>query len=830
MRHRYSSRVADRLHPVVGAGVAARGLLAAAVAISVGGVSSHARAQTAPQASASNGEAATRDYQIPAGSLSTTLTRYAVEAGVLLSVDAAMTAGRTSPGLVGRHAVLDGFRLLLAGTGLEAVASANGYTLRPAPPAADDSGTVLPAVKVSADAELARTALPEPYADTRIARGASIGVLGARDLLETPASIKSYTAEAIRDQIAFTSNDIAARDASFTITNAATLNNSTAGRLRGFRIEPFESTYDGFTTVADRRYPLEMLERVEILKGPTSIYTGVVGGVGGTLNYVSKKPLETPLTRVTGLYASSGQGGAQLDVSRRFGADQAYGLRVNLSQRDGETAIDDLSERSTVGHVAFNWRNERINVDAQYGFLEARTQGGAGGYFYGADVPIGAAPDGDKVSGPDWDDRRARSEFLRAVVDVQIIEGLSAFAVFGANASYERFVGLLPSVLDAAGNADSFLFTQEGEQDWGDSYNVDLGLRGRLQTGPVLHRMTLSFSQRRAKAAFSDLAIAPGYVQAPLKIYDPASYEGTSPTFTGGRFFPFSDNQTQGLVLADELSVLEDRLRLTAGLRYTNFDNDSFNFAADTAADEVRNYSADNWSPSAGLLYRWTPQLSVYGNYLRAVETAAVAPVQAVNAGQTIAPGIAEQFEIGAKLDLGKVGVTASLFEIDRPSTFIDPDTRVFGLFGRNRHRGLEFDVFGEPLPGVRTLLSYAFLDAQVRVSDDPALIGKVPVSVPDHVLVINLDADLPGLAGAAVTANLRYVDRQFYDRDNARSIPDFTILDLGARYPMSLGGYAVVGRANITNLLGKDYFQSTDFALQTGAPRTFLLSVEVNL
>lgn len=54
-----------------------------------------------------------RSYEVPAGSLSAALTRFAGLAGVNLSVDPALVSGRSSAGLSGEYAVEEGFAQLL---------------------------------------------------------------------------------------------------------------------------------------------------------------------------------------------------------------------------------------------------------------------------------------------------------------------------------------------------------------------------------------------------------------------------------------------------------------------------------------------------------------------------------------------------------------------------------------------------------------------------------------------------------------------------------------------------------------------------------------------
>lgn len=786
-----------------------------------------AQAATPPSAAISQAalDGPARPLAIAAGSLGGALSQAAVRLGLALSFDPALTEGRNSLALSGNFTPRQAFGQLLSGSGLEVVVKTDGSlglqraktALAPAP----ESDRSLAAVTVRESADVLGEQLAKPLPGGELARGAGIGVLGQRDLFELPVSVKSFTEQAIRDRIAFTSNDVVSRDASFTGTGDASLNGSTAGRLRGFRVEPFESTYDGFSSVASRRYSVEFLERVDILKGPTTLFTGAIGGVGGTLNYVSKKPLEQPLSRVTLGFFEQGQYGVHADISRRFGVDDALGLRLNLAQRDGETAIDGVDEKSRVAHLAFNWRNEVANLDVQYGHLQERVRGASGGYFFGSGQAITPPPRGSQVSGPDWDTRATRDEFLRAALDVKLSDGWSAFAVLGTGKNRERFFGLgSPSVINAAGDADSGPFVQNGDAR---TRSADLGLRGRFRTGPVNHALTLSYAHYRNASAFQDLGTDPGYVQPRFNIYNPASYEGPAPALVGsGQFFPFTENTVRGLVLVDELSLLDDRLKVTAGLRHTRIGVDTFRFGAATPDGRPSGiYNATDTSPSFGVLYKFTPQISVYGNLLKAVEAASTAPVDAVNAGAIIPPGVATQREVGAKFDFGSLGLTTALFEIERPSTYTDPASRVFGQFGRNRHRGLEVDLFGEPTKGLRTQFSYTYLDAKVLRNQNPALEGNRPVSVPRNVLVFSADADVPGFPGLAVLAGVRHVGRQFYYLINQRSIASFTVFDAGARYSFKSGSVPMVLRLGVNNLFDKDHYQFADFTVQSGAPRT---------
>jgi len=122
--------------------------LLAMTAASPGWAQAPAERVAAPKASAQ------RAYNIPAGNLAQVLTRFAAEAGVILSFDAALVQSRASSGLHGSFSVEGGFAALLQGLSLQLHHDANGYTLRRtsakpvASPVIDDKVEDLPTVEV----------------------------------------------------------------------------------------------------------------------------------------------------------------------------------------------------------------------------------------------------------------------------------------------------------------------------------------------------------------------------------------------------------------------------------------------------------------------------------------------------------------------------------------------------------------------------------------------------------------------------------------------------------------------------------------------------------
>lgn len=74
-----------------------------------------------------------RTYNISAGALAQVISRFAAEAGVILSFDATLLQGRQSIGLRGSHSVDEGFVVLLQSHSLQAQRDTHGYSIRRLP-------------------------------------------------------------------------------------------------------------------------------------------------------------------------------------------------------------------------------------------------------------------------------------------------------------------------------------------------------------------------------------------------------------------------------------------------------------------------------------------------------------------------------------------------------------------------------------------------------------------------------------------------------------------------------------------------------------------------
>src|SRR5690606_10274770 len=131
-----------------------------------------------------------------------------------------------------------------------------------------------------------------------------------------------------------------------------------------------EIAFDGMYGVASTEgNMLEGIERVEILKGPSTLLNGAGprGTAGGGINLVPKRADSEPLTQLTATYFSRRNVGAHADIGRRFGSEQQFGIRVNGMYRDGDAAVDDESRREHMLSAGLDYQGERLRVSLDAG-------------------------------------------------------------------------------------------------------------------------------------------------------------------------------------------------------------------------------------------------------------------------------------------------------------------------------------------------------------------------------------------------------------------------------------------------------------------------------
>ncbi|SDQ78451.1 iron complex outermembrane recepter protein [Pseudomonas sp. UC 17F4] len=774
-------------------------------------------ASLAPPAALADG--ASRSYQVPAGELGTALTRFAAQAGVSLSVDPGLVNGRRSAGLSGSFSVDEGFARLLQGSGLQLQpVTAGAYTLVPTPQSGD-------AVEIAPTSILGAHSGGDDdgqrYAGGQVARRGSQGLLGSRDFMETPFSMTTYTSEAIKGQQARTLGDLIASDPSVRATNPA------GGRfeqftIRGFSLFNSDVAYNGlYGILPTYSIDMEMADRVDIIKGPSQLINGISprGSVGGGINVVPKRASDTPITEFTGNYASDSQVGGAVDIGRRFGEDGKFGLRLNGVKQAGDTEWDQQSVDREMAVLGLDFRGERLRLSSDVGHTERNTDAPQERVIVGANAKVPDAGDVRRNYAQAWSKARTNDTFGTVNAEFDLNDSLMAYGAVGARKSNHDFLRHNVPVSNDAGD-----FSVQ-PRDFTRDENVrtaTAGLRSWFATGPVSHEFNLA-----ANYFYMDFENGGGrYAAGPSNLYNPR------PTPTPGtrlRSDPkvYTENRFSGVALSDTLGFFDQRLLLTLGARWQRVQVDDWSdgIKGDTAYDE------EKLSPSGGILFKLSDQLSLYANYMEGLSQGKIAPSTSINEDQIFAPFISRQVEVGAKYDLGNFALTASAFRIKQPAYETNATTRVFGPNGKRENKGIELNVFGEPLKGFRLLGGVMYIDSELTDTVGASFDGNRAPATPEYNLSLSAEYDVPALAGLTLTARGIHSSSQYLDQANSKQIDGWERYDLGARYAFKVDDKAITLRASVENVLDEHYWSSagasddSEAGLTLSTPRTYLVS-----
>ncbi|MDA7418682.1 TonB-dependent receptor [Xenophilus arseniciresistens] len=699
-----------------------------------------------------------------------------------------------------------------------------------------EAGT-LNTVTVEASADASAEGLAKPFAGGQVARGGRVGILGTQDVMETPFSSTSYTNELIQDQQARSVADVLLNDPS--VRQARGFGNfQELYVVRGFPVYSDDVAYNGLYGMLPRQYiASEFFERVEVFRGANSFLNGAApfgSGIGGAINLLPKRAPNEPLTRIGAGIQSGGQAYVNADLARRFGPDQSTGIRINAVRRDGGTGVGDEAQALSALGVGFDWRSRSVRLSADMGYQDYELREGRPSVTPSATLPIPRAPGSRTHYAQPWTYSQETDKFATVRGEVDITDNIMAWAAGGIRRSTEDNVLSNPTLNNAFGGTSNTRFsnTREDKVSTG-----EIGVRARFATGPVSHSMVASaatFSNDRDNA----YAISAGSVRN--NIYQPydSFYPVANGAFVGNQLSDprLTDRiKTSSVAIADTLGFFDERLLVTLGARRQTIDQK--NYAYNTGALNS-SYDKSRTTPVAGVVFRATPQLSVYASYIEALVKGNVAPTTAnnlpvTNGGEIFAPYRSRQKEVGLKWDGGSFGASAAFFTTAQPQFYVLNQT--YGENGEQRNRGLELSVYGEPLKGLRLLGGLTLLDAQQRRTQGGLTDGRDVIGVPSQQLNIGADWDVPGVRGLALNARLLHTAKQYANAANTLEVPAWTRFDLGARYLMDIGnGRVLTLRARIDNLFDKNYWASVGGTqgsnyLMMGSPRTFSLSGSVD-
>ncbi|WP_455173887.1 TonB-dependent siderophore receptor [Azospirillum largimobile] len=560
------------------------------------------------------------------------------------------------------------------------------------------------------------------------------------------------------------------------------------------------------------------LERIEVLRGASSVLYGG-SNPGGLLNYVTKRPGDTPVRKVEVGINQHGTAHLGLDVGGAIDPTLSYRLTGRIAGGDTYTDFAD-GFRGTVS-PSFKWSPNDANsltVLTNYTDIDETHNGGAFLPYVGTvvDAPFGRIDRKANFTEPGIDTYRRR----QASIGYEFEHRFDNDLIFRQNARYNHskvhevsvypygYSGFSATPTDPNNLLSRINFEHTTRVN---SVLIDNQLEGRLRTGPVEHTALVGvdykyFSMDQVQASGSATTIS-----------------ATSPVYGApqGQRFSYID---QELTMRQLGVYLQDQMRFGQGFLVTlsgRYD------IASTDADGTPAYDGKTgkFSGRAGLAYEFANGLTPYVS-----ASTFFNPVLGSSAAVGVfKPESGRQYEVGVKYRPTWMDAlfTAALFDLTRTNVVTGAFNAETQL-GEVNSRGVELEAKANITPGLKATASFTALDLDIKKDANPALIGKTPYIVPQIQGSAFLDYTFREsmLNGVSVGGGVRYVGSSWADNENTLKVPAATVFDARVGYKRDNWG----ANLSVTNLLDKKYVAScqTQYSCGYAEGRTALLTLNM--
>jgi len=659
------------------------------------------------------------------------------------------------------------------------------------------------------------------------ARDVNAAALGIKDPLSLPISIQSFSEELVVNQRARTLAEVLTNDAS--IQNTAIGNIFDFVSLRGFQLDWTNGLRrDGLAVAPFQDVPLENIQRIDVLKGPSSLISGF-NNPGGTVNFVTKRPSLEKFTEITAELRSRDGKYFHLDTSGKFNnSTLAYRFNAAIEDTGDFTGGDDL-ERYFISS-AIDWQVSadfllRVDMDHQNKSVVSQPL-----------IGLATAPnDSSKKVLPPYVDT---SEVLLgqpwALYETETVN-FSLRADYWlsdtwqlitqvAYAGNDRFT-IFPDIYEVNLQGDviysDILITPDENYQ---TLSARSFLSGSFLTGNVEHELVTGVSIRDYESndgRWFNVENPVSSIFKPVYIEKPDYPEYPQATRT--------NTIESSVFITDKVNLTED-IYATVGLRHIRYKKQQRAPLSEQVTLDNETFNV----PMLGISYIPSDNISVYMSYTEGAGEGSVAVIGsgAINEGESLGAQKSEQIEAGLKYRAGKATYTAAIFDIEKMLEYHNHISNYFVQDGVQSHQGIEFNVNGEVTNNLSVVASLSAMNAKINnLEGEEALNGNRPANVPKIQANVFFDYQLSMVEGLNANLGIFYVGKRQQSVQNTLSMPSYTRVDAGIRY--QIPPLDTTLRLRVENLFDKEYWLSAgakgvDWGVTPGRGRTVVLSASV--
>lgn len=766
-------------------------------------------------------------YEIQDGNLATVLTQFASRSGILLSADATLTTGKYSSGLSGDFNTEQGLEMILAGTGLTYIKSAdNSYYLQKIPSPKQQQNVTLDNHSQSVELDaLMVMGTPQFRYDSREVK---TGVRTAKDITEVARSVDIIPEQLLLDSQAREMEDV--YKLAPNVVNSDGYGGTREDYLiRGFR-RPADIYRNGVRLKTGRRIDPATVDNIQIIKGPVADIGQMMPG--GLVNIITKKPQLENEHHLSTSFDEHGQRRAVFDSTGAIANSDNLAYRVTGSWEDSETFRDNSDIDRRFLSTSLSWfgdQGQYINVNYEYS--------------------------------------KEKRSFDRGFITIPLANGKRTIADVSSDTSYDAGfsfnevesnlieIDTVFPIKQSGWNIESKLFYNSEKAD-----DTHVEVRGAATDGTITRRvqgnedreLNTFFARLQARGVF-DLVLPMTLVtgveyheqdedwinfvgsdQTGGTVTNPNSYGLINDITTASRDDRDVNMKSYGPFAQLDMKPSDD-ITITLGLREefysADFERRILSSGAVITADTPRD---SKFTKSAGIVWNVIPEVSLYTSY---ADTFMAQNIYTGQQQQTeLSPQQGRQYEAGVKWSTfdDRLLLTMAYFDIKQDNVYesVNGEAELTGGIETN---GVELSLAGSPVRGWNIRASLGLLDAEI-VSEDTDTNGNRPRNVPEHTANLWTSYEFQGadhpLIGFGMGGGITHVGNRYGDSEHSFDLGDYTLVDAGIWYYFpAIGNSTLRVDLGVKNITDEEYYTASggDYRISVGAPRTVFAGLRLD-
>lgn len=644
-------------------------------------------------------------------------------------------------------------------------------------------------------------------------------------LKDVPQAVSTITRELMSDKMQFHLNEA--------ITDAAGINLYSGNdeyTIRGFKAENAHLV-NGLRIFNSALISpmLVNIDRVEIIKGPTSVLYGNADP-GGNINLVTKKPLADAFAEADVWIGSYDAVRAQTDITGPLSKSKKWLYRLNAGYENTGSFRHGVFNKSFEIAPSFSWlAGPRLQFNADFFIQHSNTIADRGQPGLLNNNQPGNTPLSLSVIQP--------GDYLKetdASAIFSLVYKLGPHVTFNSAAlAYITDQQLAEHGIKNYITPDSvsIYYTHRNFN----TFTVTLNnfATFKFNTGSVSHQLVTGYDLVSGSVNMQDFngeipsafgmgsgvvgtfsLVRPVYTFRPVDQYKKSPVINTDP---GAEEF-----QTHGFYIQEQLEL--GKWQLLLGLR------DEIYISGD-AEDSVPESTLNVFLPRIGLVYKLSPAISFYGTFNKGFDPFEVGLTPQVFK-EPFKPLYSELLEAGLKAGLlkNKIAATLAIYRLRVKNIAVnanDPaNPDLYTQRGLDQAYGIEGEANGNLLPQLSLSVSYAWNMARIKESTVAEDINTIKENAPrfsgsSWLKYTFSNGKLKNLSLSA--GHVHQTVRNTLTR--GFTLPEFITLQTGVGYSWKQVRFAL----NVNNLLNKRYWVGgyNYASIWPGSPRSLMVNLE---